>query len=220
MLARMFDRRCKGYESVGYKVLLPASAVPGWPTDLPLPIDPAWKRDYAATVRRLARDGVDGSLADLFLHVSRHVKDDAEGECRARSATEAFLFRRLESLPETAGKFGLNVKLPIPFDGRSQMEVDLLCAEASLAVELDGLQHLSDEDAYRRDRRKDAMLQEHGYLVLRFLADDVGKDLDHILDAILRALARRVSHSPTDASSKLRHSIAAGRTAGKHTEQV
>ena len=35
------------------------------------------------------------------------------------------------------------------------------------------------------------MLQENGYLVLRFLAEDVGKELDTVLDAILRALARR-----------------------------
>jgi len=71
------------------------------------------------------------------------------------------------------------------------MEVDLLCAQARLAVELDGPQHLSDPEAYRRDRRKDALLQEHGYFVLRFLAEDVGKCLDHVLDAILRALARQ-----------------------------
>src|SRR5204863_7585639 len=31
MLSRMFDRRCRGYEAIGYKILLPASAVPGWP---------------------------------------------------------------------------------------------------------------------------------------------------------------------------------------------
>ena len=42
------------------------------------------------------------------------------------------------------------------------MEVDLLCAEERLVVELDGGQHLENLDAYRRDRRKDAMLQEHG----------------------------------------------------------
>jgi superfamily II DNA or RNA helicase len=53
MLARMFDRRCRGYEAVGYRILLPASAVPGWPTEVPLPIDPAWKQDHAASVRRL-----------------------------------------------------------------------------------------------------------------------------------------------------------------------
>jgi superfamily II DNA or RNA helicase len=35
------------------------------------------------------------------------------------------------------------------------------------------------------------LLQEHGYFVLRFLAEDVGKRLDHVLDAILRALVRQ-----------------------------
>ena len=32
MLARMFDKRCRGYEAVGYSISLPASAAPGWPT--------------------------------------------------------------------------------------------------------------------------------------------------------------------------------------------
>jgi hypothetical protein len=36
----MFDKRCRGYESLGYAILLPASALPGWPVDVPLPIDP------------------------------------------------------------------------------------------------------------------------------------------------------------------------------------
>jgi very-short-patch-repair endonuclease len=40
-------------------------------------------------------------------------------------------------------------------------------------MELDGAQHLADPVAYRRDRRKDPLLQENGYLVLRFLAEDV-----------------------------------------------
>jgi superfamily II DNA or RNA helicase len=59
LLARMFDRRCRGYEAVGYTIVVPASAVPGWPADVPLPADPQWKRDYAASVKRLIRDGVD-----------------------------------------------------------------------------------------------------------------------------------------------------------------
>jgi very-short-patch-repair endonuclease len=58
-------------------------------------------------------------------------------------------------------------------------------------IELDGGQHLGDADAYRRDRRKDALLQENGYLILRFLAEDVGKHLDRVLDAILRALSHQ-----------------------------
>ena len=87
----------------------------------------------------------------------------------------------------------LNAVLPIPFDQRGQMEVDLLCAQARVAVELDGPQHLSDPEAYRRDRHKDALLQEHGYFVLRFLAEDAGKRLEHVLDTILRALVHCVS---------------------------
>jgi len=53
---------------------------------------------------------------------------------------------------------------------------------------LDGPQHLSNPETYRRDRQKDALLQENGYFVLRFLAEDVSKRLDHILDTILRTL--------------------------------
>ena len=73
MLARMFDRRCRGYEAVGYTILLPASAIPGWPADVVLPSDPVWKRDYAGSVRRLVRDGVDTPLANLFVHAARTV---------------------------------------------------------------------------------------------------------------------------------------------------
>jgi len=137
------------------------------------------------------RDGVDTPLANLFLHAVRVVSPDSEGTDRARSATELFLFRRLETLEETRGRFRLNERLPIAFDGVGTLEVDLLCADARIAVELDGAQHLSDPEAYRRDRRKDRLLQEHGYFVLRFLAEDVGRELDQVLDAILQALCRR-----------------------------
>jgi len=190
MLARMFDRRCKGYEAIGYTILMPASAVPGWPPEVPLPVEPEWKRDYAASVQRLIRDGVDAPLGNLFVHAARKFAPDAHGLEHARSATEAFLYRRLETLPAVAGKFHLNVELPIPFSGCGCMEVDLLCADAKVAVELDGPQHL-ESAAYRTDRRKDALLQEHGYFVLRFLAEDVGRHLDDVLDAILRAMAHR-----------------------------
>jgi len=92
---------------------------------------------------------------------------------------------------ETRDRFALNTALPIAFDGAGTLEVDLLCADSRVAVELDGAQHLADPVAYRRDRRKDQLLQESGYFVLRFLAEDVGKELDTVLDAILRVLSRR-----------------------------
>ncbi|MFA7233206.1 MAG: DEAD/DEAH box helicase family protein [Terrimicrobiaceae bacterium] len=191
MLSRMFDRRCEGYEAVGYSLLLPASAVPGWPPEVPLPVDPQWKRDYAASVRRLIRDGVDNELADLFVRTARAPAPGAEGAARARSASEAFLYKRLESLPETQGRFLLNARLPIPFDQHGHLEADFLCEEARLVVEIDGPQHLADEEAWRRDRRKDALLQQHGYFILRFLAGDAGRQLDGMLDSILAVLASR-----------------------------
>lgn len=189
MLARMFDRRCAGYEAVGYQLLVPGNAVPGWPGEVPLPVDVRWKREYAATIRRMTRDGVDRPLARLFVHASRDMGEAGEGGERARSASEAFFWERLETMAETAGRFELNAELPIPFDGWGQMEVDFLCRDVPLVIELDGGQHLENAEAYRRDRRKDALLQEHGYLVLRFLAEDVGKRLDEVLDRVLRTLA-------------------------------
>ena len=87
----------------------------------------------------------------------------------------------------------MNAHLPIPFDHRGNMEVDFLDPQARIVIELDGPQHLSDLDAYRRDRRKDALLQQNGYLVLRFLAEDLGTRLDDVLDEIQRAIANRTS---------------------------
>jgi very-short-patch-repair endonuclease len=144
MLARMFDRRCRGYEAVGYSISLPASAVPGWPADVLLPSEPEWKRDYTATVRRLIRDGVDQPLANLFVRAIKPSSPEVTGVARARSATEAFLYRRLETLAATKGQFELNTCLPIAFDGQSEMEIDFVSQRLCLVIELDGEQHLSN----------------------------------------------------------------------------
>ena len=191
MLARMFDRRCRGYEAVGYTILLPASAVPGWPAEVPLPVDPAVEERLcgqraAARSRRARR-----AAGEVVRRRGPATVARCRRRARARSASEAFLYRRLETLPEAAGLFRLNAQLPIPFDGWGQMEVDLLWAEGRVAIELDGPQHLANAEAYRRDRRKDVLLQENGYFVLRFLAEDLGKHLDTVLDAILRTLSQR-----------------------------
>jgi very-short-patch-repair endonuclease len=71
------------------------------------------------------------------------------------------------------------------------MEIDLLCADSRVAVEIDGGHHLADPVAYRRGRRKDQLLQENGYLVLRYLAEDLARELDSVLDGILRSLSSR-----------------------------
>ena len=72
---------------------------------------------------------------------------------------------------------------------------------AGLVIELDGAQHLADAEAYRSDRRKDALLQQNGYFVLRFLAEDVGKHLDLILDVVMATLVHRGERKDADALS-------------------
>src|SRR5258708_35481842 len=94
-------------------MVLPASAVPGWPADVPLPADPLWKENYASSVRRLVRDGLDTPLANLFVQAAP-VAPELEGASRARSATEAFLYRRLETVARQEGRFLLEVELRHP----------------------------------------------------------------------------------------------------------
>lgn len=142
-------------------------------------------------MQRLVQDGVDTKLADLFVHTTRKFDTDSVGVARSRSASEAFLYRRLQSLSVTAERFELNASLPIPFDGWGNMEVDFLEPSLRLVIEVDGTQHFANKEAYRRDRRKDALLQENGYFVLRFLVEDIGKELDFVLDTIVRALSLR-----------------------------
>ena len=189
MLARMFDRRCQGYEAVGYTILLPASAVPGWPAEVPLPdrsgVEARLRRQRsAADPRRRGR-----APGEPVRACGPRAKPGAEGVDRARSATEAFLYRRLETLAATAGRFHLNAELPIPFDNgedggglplrqpawRSNWMARSTCP-------------IPTPTAGTVARMP---LQENGYFVLRFLAEDVGKRLDDVLDAILRTLAHQ-----------------------------
>jgi uncharacterized protein DUF559 len=58
------------------------------------------------------------------------------------------------------------------------------------------------------DRRKDQLLQESGYLVLRFLAEDVGRELDLVLDGILRV----VSHQRPVSTAEPLQFVRRGRT--------
>ncbi len=162
-------------------------------------------------------------LANLFVHVARVVPPDAEGAARSRSATESFLYRRLETLSETKGRFSVNAPLPIAFDGLGKLEVDLLCAECRVAVELDGAQHLADPVAYRRDRRKDQLLQENGYLVLRFLAEDVGRGPGHGTRCDLEVAGQAsgiVVHGPYPHALKGDREVTASGTRGRSTHSL
>jgi Protein of unknown function (DUF559) len=118
--------------------------------------------------------------------------EDADGAARARSATEAFLYRRLDTLTEPVDASVSTWRCRSRSTASEPLKSTCCAPTRALPSNaLDGGQHLADPAAYRRDRRKDQLLQENGYFVLRFLAEDVGKELDAVLDGILRVLARR-----------------------------
>jgi very-short-patch-repair endonuclease len=109
----------------------------------------------------------------------------------ARSLAEATLFEALEATPATAGRFRLNQSLSVRF-GPTAAEVDLLSRGDGIAIEIDGVHHFADPDCYRRDRRKDLLLQTHGLLVVRLLADDVVRDVRAAVTVVSQALAYRL----------------------------
>ena len=81
--------------------------------------------------------------------------------------------------------------------------MDLLCADARIAVELDGEQHFAGVEAYRRDRRKDLCCRKMAILCFGFLRKMLENGLDEVLNAILRALVHRGRRSPLSASPHL-----------------
>ena len=147
------------------------------------------------SISRLIGDGASSELVDLFETAGQALKDlgaappGPSQADRARSAAERFLFERLESLPETTGLFRLNAALGFRFGSSRAVEVDLAADSLYLVVEIDGYYHFQDPCSYRRDRRKDLEPQQHGYLVVRVLAEDVVCRLEEVLDTILAAVA-------------------------------
>ena len=64
---------------------------------------------------------------------------------------------------------------------------DFVCVGASLVVELDGSQHVT-QAAY--DKERDAFLRKRGYRVLRFWNQDVLSKTEAVLETIFEALHR------------------------------
>lgn len=120
--------------------------------------------------------------------VTEHSESTITGADKARSACERFLYELLQQHPQTAGLFQLAVKPGFAFGGR-RAELDLACQPLHIAIEVDGYFHFLSMDNYRRDRRKDFLLQQHGYFVLRFLAEDIVAKPDCVLETVLKAVA-------------------------------
>ncbi|MDZ4363443.1 endonuclease domain-containing protein [Brevundimonas sp.] len=69
--------------------------------------------------------------------------------------------------------------------------MDFFCAEAMLAVEVDGASHQDPERA-ELDRRRSAWLATRNIRVVRIAARDVRDELPHVLDFIGRTALERL----------------------------
>lgn len=77
---------------------------------------------------------------------------------------------------------GLKFRRQVPLAGYI---VDFLCIERHLVVELDGAHH---EDQHAYDAKRTAEIEAMGFIVLRFLNEEVAGDLDPALRQILAAV--------------------------------
>jgi very-short-patch-repair endonuclease len=85
---------------------------------------------------------------------------------------------------------GWKFKRQVPIDS---FIVDFCCADAKLILEVDGGQH---DEQRARDESRTAVLESKGYLVLRFWNNDVIRNIEGVLEDILRTIERPRSGSP------------------------
>ena len=62
---------------------------------------------------------------------------------------------------------------------------DFACIERKLIIELDGSQHLEQEEY---DAERTEYLKSQGYKVIRFWNKDVMKDIDNVMLAVIHAI--------------------------------
>jgi very-short-patch-repair endonuclease len=72
--------------------------------------------------------------------------------------------------------------------------VDFYCPEQSLIIEVDGDSH-ADADQILKDRQREKYLQSFGLHVIRYINDDILKNLDGVMEDLAERLSSR-STSP------------------------
>jgi very-short-patch-repair endonuclease len=100
------------------------------------------------------------------------------------------LFELLQHEPVTRGLFELNRRLPFSF-GLPQAEVDLVCVELRLAIEIADAVRARALEGPDQDCRKDVLLRDQGYLVSRPLAADVEERSSEVVRGIRELVLRR-----------------------------
>ncbi|MFZ0526090.1 MAG: endonuclease domain-containing protein [Xanthobacteraceae bacterium] len=97
---------------------------------------------------------------------------------RRLSVPEAQLWRRLRT--RAPGKPTFRRQHPV-----GPYILDFYCAQARLAIEIDGISHdMSDKP--QRDMQRDAWLRRHGITIVRIPVSELPRDIDEAADAIVR----------------------------------
>jgi very-short-patch-repair endonuclease len=84
---------------------------------------------------------------------------------------------------------GYRVRRQFPFRGYF---LDFVCLSLRLVIEVDRYQHGEDRQA-DHDIVRDRILQDEGFLVLRFATGEVKRNLNGVMDHILGALEGQIS---------------------------
>jgi very-short-patch-repair endonuclease len=72
---------------------------------------------------------------------------------------------------------------------------DFACHEQRLVIEVDGVQHNQPENVIR-DTERSIYIQSQGYRILRFWNNDVLKNIDGVMEAILAAMHQNEASPP------------------------
>ena len=94
--------------------------------------------------------------------------------------------------------------------------LDFYCAKARLAVEVDGIGH-DMGDRPQRDYRRDAWLRAQGVSVVRIPASQVMRDIDDVVDALVRVAMANIEAEAKAPSTALR-AVPLPRCAGEDGE--
>src|SRR5579871_1652819 len=89
---------------------------------------------------------------------------------------ERLLWRALKAIPQVGTHFRRQAPL-------GPYVVDFLCPAKRLIIEIDGGYHYQDE-AGRRDRKRQQWLEKEGYRVVRFWNSEISRDLAVVLEPI------------------------------------
>ncbi|MFB9269456.1 endonuclease domain-containing protein [Bradyrhizobium erythrophlei] len=115
--------------------------------------------------------------------VSERLRSNARALRKNSTDVERILWSELRSNRLN----GANFRRQVPIENYI---ADFVCHAAKLVIELDGGQHFSDRGE-QADAKRSAVIESHGFKVLRFSNLDVMKNRAGVLETIATAIAER-----------------------------